>query len=1338
MWLQFFLWVASFILSDYFRERLPPQTPSGIGDFNIPTATEGRYVAIIPGGTIKVQAANCVWYGDFAAVERTVTTGVIFKEDEVIGFTYHLALQYVLLRGQVAGLTRVWIGDDEVFEYVADNAGVPATVVDIDRDDLFGGVDNGGGFKGRVRLFDGHPTTQPVSTFLSTRLDPLPAYRGYCYVMITSTDETEGADIGESNTLRYLRFEVQTFDTLANGGLGNRLGLTGDTHFIGQDANPISVAYEIYLNEDWGRNFAASEVNLTNFRANAATLHAEGLGYSELIDGVTTTGALVDKIAQHIDGYIGPNPVTGQIEITLARADYTPASEFQATGSNLVSVSKWDKGDWTQTFNQTRMKYSDRNKNYKDTYALAQASGNRLITGRLKSKEIEYAGCHEPNVANLIVHRDQRGLAQPLSSGTLILDRTAYELRPGSIAVLTDNDPESGVGETNLSCRVTKVTLGGPLKQQVQAEVVQDIFDSEVTGFIDPPDTDFVPPIQDVSPFAAVDQAAIEAPFIITKQDPVSPNTFPRGFTMARVASAGSPTSYEVIRRTRTPPTGFSGGYTSVGFITGGFMTVGTLRNAETAWKAGNGTLTMQIDAITGSLSELIGAHAPGGVGKMTGVAIINPNAATEEWIAFSTVVVDGGGIRLESLFRACMDTAMQVHSAGVRIWFIWTGGAGIPTETFTEGDGVDYKFLPTSPTDAVLEPAATSLGEVSILDRSRYLRPLLPSTFTIDSIELPTGNVSADTVNPASPAFTGIRVIPTHRFWRTINILSSVQGLNNNGGPFSDSDVTGDKLRISWWLYNLDVTPSPTRGVDEIVFALDDVLATAADFIDITRLSLINSGINADFSARIELETSHEPAGFGSGFEIAREPFFFDFPVVGTWSGGSVYADIYYHSHFDGADAATTAVDESDNNHTTTFVGNAQIDTAQSKFGGSALLLDGTGDYVTIPDGAGAEFGSGDFTLECFVRFNGDPGAASMDFITHWATTGNERGWLFRLSNNDLQLAYSTTGTDVFVIGETWNPADATWYHVAVVRLGTKIKLFVDGTQLGAGDTDISTVSFNDSAELVWMGASENAGPSEFLNGWLEEVRIHKGHARYVGNFTAPTTEFFFHRHFFLTDFNGPDGGTTLTSQDRHLHTVTFNANAQLDSAQQKFGSASLLLDGTGDECTVPDNADLTFGTGDFTVETFVRFAALPSSTTNGMAIASHFLDTGNQRAWFMSLDSSDEVQFRWSIDGTAEQTRTATNTPTVAVDTWYHVAVARQGGTLRLFFDGTLLTDTGDPITGDDLHDSTTLFRIGSIGVSGSERFLDGWLDELRVTVGRAIYTAGFTPPTVPFPRD
>lgn len=1328
-WFSLFLFVSTFVLNDYFRPRLPSVTPSGNGEFGNPTATEGRYVSLMF-GTMRNEAPNVIWYGDFLARERTTSTGVIFKRDEVIGFTYEMSMALGLARGKAAGITGLWLGDDKVFDYVVDNGSVPSLLVDIDLPELWGGKDHGGGFKGRFRLFDGD-LLQGVSAYLDdpNRIDPISGFRGFCYCVMTNQTEDAGADIGESPTMREIRIELQMFDTVANGALGDDLGLGNDHHIIGRDLNPISLAYDTWVNDDWGEAFSTSDINVANFKAAAETIFTEGLGYSQVIDNVIDVAELRDSIEQHIDGYIGPNPITGQLEVILSRDDYTPAAEFQADKTNVKSVSKWSKGEWTQTNNEILLQFTNRDKNYDDGYAPAQDLANLAIQGRPRSRTIRFSGVHTPAVANAIVWRAMKSFSRPLGVGTVELDRTAYKLRPGKIMVLTDAENNL----TALSCRITAIRLGDPVKATIVAEIVEDIFGTEITAFADPPASDFIPPTLDVVPFAVADQAALEAPFIITKQDTEAQNTFPRLYTMARAAPGNNLSRYEIIRRTRTPPTGFSGAYTSIDTVRGIMTTVGKLRAAEPAWIGVNGALTMIVDPITGSIDSLIAAYAPGGVGQMNGVAVISPNTATEEWLAFRAAIDDAAGIQLTELYRGCMDSGMHVHSLGDLVWFIFTGGQGLPLEIFVEGDGIDTKLLPQSATDEVLEPAATSLAEVSLLDEARYLRPLLPAALLFNSVEFPQGNISADDVH-AGP-FTGILIVPSYRNWRTIDILQSVRGLSDSG-EFLDTEVTADKLRTSWWLFDLDATPTPVRGVDELVSAIDVVLATAKDSIDILRSALITAGVTQDFNARLEVETSHDPAGFPA-FKVSREPLKFDFALVGSWPG-SLYADIYYHSHFDGADAATVTDDESDNDHTTTFVGTAQLDTAQAKFGVSSLLLDGNSDYVTVPDGAGAEFGAGDFTLEVQVRFNGDPGTATMAILAKWVETGNQRSWLLRLLNNNLHFIFSTGGTSTQgTMSRAWNPAGDTDILVTLSRKGTVLKMFIDGVQLGS-DFNISTIDFFDSTALIYIGARDASGAVEFLDGWIDEVRIHKGFARYTANFTPPTTEFFFHRHYLLSDFNGADGATSLTSLDRHLHTITFNGNAQIDQAQAKFGSGSLLLDGSGDFATVPDGADLAFGSGDFTVECFVRFAALPSSTADGMCMASQYLNSGNQRGWFFAVNDGDELEFFWTIDGINSQLLAATDTPTVLIDVWYHVAVAREGANLRLFFGGTLLSAAGDSISGDTLHDSTTTIRLGSIGSAGFDRFLNGWLDEVRVTTGRAIYTAGFTPPSAPHPRD
>jgi len=106
-WLTFFMWIASFLLTDYFRAKLPSQEPSGEGDFQSPTSTEGRKVPQVVAGTVKVKGPNTLWRGEWEAVPVTVETGIVFKKDETVGFEYSIALALGQFIGRCEGMTAI-------------------------------------------------------------------------------------------------------------------------------------------------------------------------------------------------------------------------------------------------------------------------------------------------------------------------------------------------------------------------------------------------------------------------------------------------------------------------------------------------------------------------------------------------------------------------------------------------------------------------------------------------------------------------------------------------------------------------------------------------------------------------------------------------------------------------------------------------------------------------------------------------------------------------------------------------------------------------------------------------------------------------------------------------------------------------------------------------------------------------------------------------------------------------------------------------------------------------------------------------------------------------------
>jgi hypothetical protein len=204
-----------------------------------------------------------------------------------------------------------------------------------------------------------------------------------------------------------------------------------------------------------------------------------------------------------------------------------------------------------------------------------------------------------------------------------------------------------------------------------------------------------------------------------------------------------------------------------------------------------------------------------------------------------------------------------------------------------------------------------------------------------------------------------------------------------------------------------------------------------------------------------------------------------------------------------------TTFTDES--GKTWTANGNAQIDTAQSKFGGASGLFDGTGDYVSSADHADWILDGGSdanqWTIDFWVRFASDPGTGIIGFWQQVQDTSNFFG--FRLDNNNLNFRVRSGGSDVVDISNAFDPASGTWYHLAIVKQGTTgYKIFVDGTQVGTTQTDVSTLP-NLTGEFR-IGIFTNQTPVDYyLNGWMEEVRISKGIARWTGNFTPPTSAY-------------------------------------------------------------------------------------------------------------------------------------------------------------------------------------------------------------------------------------
>ena len=179
---------------------------------------------------------------------------------------------------------------------------------------------------------------------------------------------------------------------------------------------------------------------------------------------------------------------------------------------------------------------------------------------------------------------------------------------------------------------------------------------------------------------------------------------------------------------------------------------------------------------------------------------------------------------------------------------------------------------------------------------------------------------------------------------------------------------------------------------------------------------------------------------------------------------------------------------------------GKVRISTIQKKFGTGSIFFPSspsTGDQIEMPYQEYHQLGAGEFTVEFFVYLTSTNG--TQGFL------GNDSpGWYFQIYAGELELAQGSGA----VIERAWSHSINQWYHLAVTRDSSNdIRIFVDGTQLGAVAN--STTDFHHASNGLQIGGIGPTFDRFFQGGYMDEIRIIKGAAKYTSNFTVPTKAF-------------------------------------------------------------------------------------------------------------------------------------------------------------------------------------------------------------------------------------
>jgi hypothetical protein len=207
-----------------------------------------------------------------------------------------------------------------------------------------------------------------------------------------------------------------------------------------------------------------------------------------------------------------------------------------------------------------------------------------------------------------------------------------------------------------------------------------------------------------------------------------------------------------------------------------------------------------------------------------------------------------------------------------------------------------------------------------------------------------------------------------------------------------------------------------------------------------------------------------------------------------------------------DGSNGSTTFTDASSNGLTVTSNGGASISTAQSVFGGSSGFFDGSNDYLNIASNALFNFGTGAWTVEFWMLYLGTANLypCIMGVTPSWApgvvSIAHDHTWAV----NRLAVTANSHNTGDEVVSSAVLDLHR-WYHCAIVRSGTSLKVFINGTESGSA-TISSGLTFDFSNGATRIGGGNGDGAASYFPGFLDDFRVTKGVARYSASFSRPS----------------------------------------------------------------------------------------------------------------------------------------------------------------------------------------------------------------------------------------
>ena len=421
------------------------------------------------------------------------------------------------------------------------------------------------------------------------------------------------------------------------------------------------------------------------------------------------------------------------------------------------------------------------------------------------------------------------------------------------------------------------------------------------------------------------------------------------------------------------------------------------------------------------------------------------------------------------------------------------------------------------------------------------------------------------------------------------------------------------------------------------------------------------------------------------------------------------------------------TFLDSSTNNFTITRTGTPTQGTftpfSQTGWGG---YFNGTNAYLTAPNNVAFNFGTGSVTVECWINLSAYTNSGSIIDFGNGATSA--RLLLFQSNTSGNISAWS--GGSSFITSSSTVPLN-TWTHVAFVRNGSACALYLNGVSVGT-----ATNSNNWTDANCFIGTL-NDNLTIFFSGYISNLRVVKGTAVYTAAFTPSTTP--------LTAVSGTSLLTLQSNRFKDNSSNNFAITATGTPSIQAFSPfapaaaySTSVVGGSGyfpgsSYLSIATNTAFNCGTGDFTVEAWVNISSYPGSypliigNNNGSFSAGALVLTAQN---FTSGGANKISLSAYDVNsGAATLAAASTNT----FGSWSHIALVRNGTSLVLYINGS--SSASITISAGVTFDwGKSGLLIGGGNWDAANSYYLGYISNLRLVKGTAVYTANFTPPTAP----